>query len=247
MKYRTNFRILLDTNILFELTRRYTGYADSKVELIEKILKNHSNNITIPDLVWAEFSAAFFQRGFPYEGYEKWYNGRFSAYLQVYREITANAKAEYLRIKDLNSVSSIDYLELSREIASIKFCEEYMNEEYSRIKERIKRAQNQTKPKSDQEERKRLEFIERQEGQLRKGKLLDGMDAQIFSAAILYAIKNSKNLVYLITMDNYFMSAANHLCDHISHYDGFYRLLQNAQRDEINNLIIVNIWDKKLV
>jgi hypothetical protein len=197
--------------------------------------------------VWAEFFAAFFQRGFPYEGYEKWYDNRFTAYAQVYREITANAKAEYLRIRDLNNVSSIDYLELSREIAAIKFTEDYIKEEDCRIKERIRKAQNKTEPKPEWEEKKRFEFIERLESQLRKGKLLDGMDAQIFSASILYATQNSESCIYLITMDNYFKSAANHLCHHISLYEGFCGLLLTAQRSDLNNLKIINIWDKRLV
>ena len=238
MEKQVDYKIILDTNILYELTRRYTGYVDGKITRIEGILKKHCDNIVVPDLVWAEFSAAFFQKGFPYEDYAKWYDNRFTAFAQVYRTINIDARAEYLRTADLNSFNSIDYLELARQIAAIKFSEDYIKEENARMLKKIKEAQNQTEPKSDQEEKSRCEFIERQESQLRKGKLLDGMDAQIFSAGILYALHNSELNIYILTLDKFFKSAASHLCSHISFYDEIYSLLSSAS---LANLRLVDI------
>lgn len=254
MKKQVDYKIILDTNILYELTRRYTGFADGKVIHIERILRNHCANILVPDLVWAEFSAAFFQKGFPYEDYAKWYDNRLTAFIQVYRTINIDAKAEYLRIANLNSIKSVDYLELAREIAAIKFSEDYIKKENARMLNIIKEAQDRTEPKSAQEEKQRCEFIERQEHQLRKGKLLDGMDAQIFSAAVLYALQNRERNVYILTLDKFFKSAASHVCSHICFYDKICSLLSSSNNNEagdkeavdslsLSNLRIVNIWD----
>jgi len=254
LKKQVDYKIILDTNILYELTRRYTGFADGKVMHIEGILKNHCANIVVPDLVWAEFSAAFFQKGFPYENYAKWYDNRLTAFMKVYRTINIDAKAEYLRTANLNSVNSVDYLELAREIASIKFSEDFINKENAKMLNEIKEAQDRTEPKSAQEEKKRCEFIERQEHQLRKGKLLDGMDAQIFSAGVLYALQNSERSIYIFTLDKFFKSAASHLCSHVSTYDKICSLLSSLNNNEsgdpeavdslsLSNLRIISIKD----
>lgn len=254
MNKQANYKIILDTNILYELTKRYSGNVDRKVLQIEGILKCHRYNIIVPDLVWAEFSAAFFQKGFPYDDYAKWHENRFIAFAQVYRTINLEAQAEYLRTASLNSFNSVDYLELAREIAAIKFSEGYIKNENERMQKKIREAQNQTQPKTDLEEKRRCKFIERQENQLRKGKLLDGMDAQIFSAGILYAMQNSECSIYILTMDMFFKSAASHICWHISLYKEICSLLSITKNNDlqvleekpqpsISNLKIVSIWE----
>ena len=229
--------IILDTNILYELTTKFTGNSSRKVEKIELLLSRFQGKIVIPDLVWSEFSASFFQRGIPFNNYSKWHDDRFVAFMQVYLIIEQKAEGKLLKTTDLTNSNNTNFVELAREISALKFSLDYINEVNKDLRKKLEHVTNQTAPQPANKEKERYDYIDRLNKHLNNGKLLDGMDSQILATAILYAQKETNKCICIITQDNFFKSAATHICGNI----GLYVL--PSLSDTPFNLRVINMRD----
>lgn len=220
---------ILDTNVLRILASEFVDEHDSrklkKVELIKQFLNKRPGQILIPDLIWTEFAAIFFQKGVSVENYEKydlWYNNRMICMQQIKSKLVKWDAKEILTTEVVSS-KKIDYYQFSKKIAAIKYQVELIEAEYKRMKDKL---ENQEKLKTklensnNNEDKSKIQQVKhdisRTKNDFNKGtKFLDGMDPMILAMSAYYATKaidaDPNGKVYIISDDVAFKKAANHV------------------------------------
>lgn len=109
--------------------------------------------------------------------------------------------------------AGVDFIDLAYKFSYLRVQQDFINEIILTITNRIQNAQSQKEPDFATQE-----FIERNKKNLKKGKLLDGMDPLILASAIVFAMAHPDTPVILVSDDRWMARAARRLLDNARSY-----------------------------